>query len=58
MAKSARNAQQITLAAAVFDRQGRILVDTNGLLPGTVITGSFLEKVSLRSTYLVAFGAN
>lgn len=45
MAWSARKAQHITLAAAVFDMQGRILVDTDGLIPSTVITHSFLEKV-------------
>ncbi|KAI6783394.1 Signaling protein-like protein [Emericellopsis cladophorae] len=44
MRKSARTAQQINLAAAVFDKQGRVLVDTNGLMPSVVVTDSFLEK--------------
>ncbi|KAG9255851.1 uncharacterized protein F5Z01DRAFT_619059 [Emericellopsis atlantica] len=44
MRKSARTAQQINLAAAVFDKQGRVLVDTNGLMPSMVVTDSFLEK--------------
>lgn len=48
MSKSAQKAQQITLAAAVFDKQGRILVDTNGLMPSMVITNAFLEKVRSR----------
>ena len=46
MSKSATRAQKVTLGAAVFDKHGRILVDTDGLIPSTVITDSFLEKVS------------
>ncbi|KAF4333151.1 signaling ykoW [Fusarium beomiforme] len=42
--KSAFRAQQITLGTAVFDKDGRILVDPDGLIPSTVITDSFLEK--------------
>ncbi|KAH8652905.1 hypothetical protein BGZ61DRAFT_594901 [Ilyonectria robusta] len=44
MRKSALRAQQITLAAAVFDKDGRILVDPDGLIPSTVMADSFLEK--------------
>ncbi|KAL2214362.1 hypothetical protein CC79DRAFT_1262586, partial [Sarocladium strictum] len=44
MSKSARRAQKVTLGAAVFDKYGRILVDTDGVAPSAVITESFLEK--------------
>lgn len=44
MTQSARRAQKITLAAAVFDKQGRILVDPDGLIPSTVVTGSFIQQ--------------
>jgi hypothetical protein len=43
--RSALRAQQITLAAAIFDNGGRILVDPDGCIPSTVVTDSFLEKV-------------
>jgi hypothetical protein len=54
MAKSAQKAQKITLAAAVFDKHGRILVDTNGLVPSAVVTDSFLEKVGPLTIVLFA----
>jgi len=41
----ANRAQRITLAAAVFDEQGRVLVTPDGLLPSEVVTSSFLQKV-------------
>ncbi|KAJ4267410.1 hypothetical protein NW762_003517 [Fusarium torreyae] len=44
MRRSALRAQQITLAAAIFDKGGRILVDPDGYIPSTVVTDSFLEK--------------
>ncbi|KAJ4079009.1 hypothetical protein NW760_015202 [Fusarium oxysporum] len=44
--RSALRAQQITLAAAIFDNGGRILVDPDGCIPSTVVTDSFLEKNS------------
>lgn len=50
MRKSALRAQQITLAAAVFDKDGRILVDPDGLIPSTVLADSFLEKVCTSGT--------
>ncbi|KAK1833031.1 hypothetical protein QBC39DRAFT_403410 [Podospora conica] len=37
-------AQRITLAAAYFDRQGRILVTRDGLLPEEEITATFMQK--------------
>ncbi|KAK3935708.1 hypothetical protein QBC46DRAFT_358017 [Diplogelasinospora grovesii] len=40
----ASKAQRITLAAAVFDRQGRILVTPDGLLPSEEITSTFLQR--------------
>ncbi|KAJ4200351.1 hypothetical protein NW767_007414 [Fusarium falciforme] len=44
MRRSALRAQQITLAAAIFDKAGRILVDPDGYIPSTVVTDSFLER--------------
>ena len=41
----AAKAQQIVLAAAVFDKQGRILVTPEGLLPSEKITETFPQKV-------------
>lgn len=43
----ASKAQRITLAAAVFDHQGRILVSPDGALPSEEITSKFLQKVCL-----------
>ncbi|KAH8653030.1 hypothetical protein BGZ61DRAFT_374224, partial [Ilyonectria robusta] len=40
----AAKAQQIVLAAAVFDDQGRILVNPDGLLPSQTITEVFPQK--------------
>ncbi|KAK4653351.1 hypothetical protein QC762_512520 [Podospora pseudocomata] len=40
----ASKAQRITLAAAVFDHQGRILVSPDGALPSEEITSKFLQK--------------
>ncbi|KAK0736579.1 hypothetical protein B0T21DRAFT_384058 [Apiosordaria backusii] len=40
----ASKAQRITLAAAVFDSQGRILVSPDGALPSEEITSKFLQK--------------
>ncbi|KAG7115853.1 Signaling protein YkoW like [Verticillium longisporum] len=44
MRRYANKAQQVVLAAAVFDPQGRILVNPDGLLPSEKITDTFLEK--------------
>lgn len=41
----ADKAQQVVLAAAVFDNQGRILVSHDGVIPSEKITDSFLGKV-------------
>jgi hypothetical protein len=46
MNQSAQKAQKISLGAAVFDKEGRILVDSDGLLPSTTITDSFIQVVS------------
>ncbi|KAK4195703.1 hypothetical protein QBC40DRAFT_288625 [Triangularia verruculosa] len=40
----ASKAQRITLAAAVFDKQGRVLVSPDGALPSEEITSKFLHK--------------
>lgn len=42
----ANRAQRVTLAAAVFDQHGRILVTPDGLLPSEVVTSTFLQKVT------------
>lgn len=44
MQRYASKAQQVVLAAAVFDKHGRVLVSPDGLLPSEKITDSFLEK--------------
>ncbi|KAJ3548764.1 hypothetical protein NM208_g844 [Fusarium decemcellulare] len=44
MRQTALRAQQVTLGTAIFDKHGRILVDTDGLIPSAAITDSFLEK--------------
>lgn len=45
MNQAARRAQKITLGAAVFNKQGMILVDADGLIPSTIITDSFIPTV-------------
>ncbi|KAM3462833.1 hypothetical protein NHJ6243_003839 [Beauveria neobassiana] len=40
----ASRAQQVVLAAAVFDKRGRILVNKEGLLPTEVVTDSLLLR--------------
>lgn len=49
MKRYASKAQQIVLAAAVFDKHGRVLVNPDGLLPCEKITDSFLEKTPQHS---------
>lgn len=44
MQRYANKAQQVVLAAAIFDKYGRVLVSTDGLLPSEKITDAFLEK--------------
>lgn len=43
----AKRAQQVVLAVAVFDLDGRILVSAEGLLPTRKITNAWLEQVCL-----------
>ncbi|KAK3321796.1 hypothetical protein B0H66DRAFT_618924 [Apodospora peruviana] len=45
----ANKAQRITLAAAVFDKHGRILVTPDGHLPSEEITRTFLQKATSRN---------
>ncbi|KAI1803800.1 hypothetical protein F4811DRAFT_553449 [Daldinia bambusicola] len=42
--RNASKAQQIVLAAAIFDKSGRILVNPDGLLPSEKITDTYVEK--------------
>lgn len=44
--QSATRAQQVVLASATFDEDGRILVTSEGLLPCRKITDSYRERVS------------
>jgi hypothetical protein len=41
----ADRARTITLASAVFDEHGRIMVTPDGFLPSEVVTSTFLQKV-------------
>lgn len=43
--KSASRAQQVILACATFDPEGRLLVTPEGMLPTEKITNSFEERV-------------
>jgi hypothetical protein len=45
-AKSANRAQQVVLAAAVFDDAGNLMVTPEGLLPSQKITNTYIERVS------------
>ncbi|KAI1112948.1 hypothetical protein F5Y14DRAFT_236355 [Nemania sp. NC0429] len=43
---NARKTRHVTLAAAIFDRTGRILVRPDGLLPSEKITDMYVEKTA------------
>ncbi|KAH8685526.1 hypothetical protein BGZ60DRAFT_522818 [Tricladium varicosporioides] len=43
-ARAANRAQQVVLATAVFDKEGKLLVTPEGLLPNRKITNQYLEK--------------
>jgi hypothetical protein len=45
-AQFAGRAQQVVLAAAIFDKDGKLMVTPEGLLPSQKITNSFNERVS------------
>ncbi|RTE73159.1 hypothetical protein BHE90_012424 [Fusarium euwallaceae] len=42
--QAARRAQQIALGAIVFDKKGRLLVDSNGVFPNVVVTDFFIGE--------------
>ncbi|KAL3589612.1 hypothetical protein FPOAC2_11782 [Fusarium poae] len=42
--QAARRAQQIELGAIVFDKNGRLLIDSNGAFPSTVVTDFFIGE--------------
>jgi hypothetical protein len=44
-AKLAKRAQQVVLAAAIFDSEERILVSPEGFLPHKKITDTWVERV-------------
>jgi hypothetical protein len=46
MKRAVKRAQQIVLAAAVFDPDGKLMVTTEGMLPTRKITSAYLEQVS------------
>ncbi len=52
MKRAARRAEQVVLAAAVFDSQGKILVTHEGLLPRKKITNFWLERVRRIALFL------
>lgn len=43
---AAKRAQQVVLAVAVFDPDGKILVSPDGFIPMRKITNSWVERVS------------
>jgi hypothetical protein len=43
---SANRAEQVVLAVAIFDKNGKLMVTPEGLLPSQKITNSFIERVS------------
>jgi hypothetical protein len=43
--QAARRAQQVVLAVAVFDPEGKILVSPEGFLPTRKVTNAWLERV-------------
>jgi hypothetical protein len=46
MRKAAKRAQQVVLAVAVFDPDGKLLVTPTGMLPTRKITSAYHEQVS------------
>ncbi|UPK92944.1 hypothetical protein LCI18_003879 [Fusarium solani-melongenae] len=42
--QAARRTQQIALGAIVFDKNGRLLVDSNGVFPNVVVTDFFIGE--------------
>lgn len=45
--QSADRAQQVVLAAAIFDKEGKLMVNHEGLLPNTKMTNSYIERASI-----------
>ena len=43
--RSADRAQQVVLACAIFDPDGKLMVTPEGLLPSRKITDAFYERV-------------
>ena len=43
---STQRARQVVLACVLFDSDGKVMVNSEGLLPCRKITNTFLEKVS------------
>ena len=43
--RSADRAQQVVLACATFDMEGKLMVTSDGLLPCRKITNTYLERV-------------
>lgn len=52
-AKSADRARQVTLACAVFDSNGKIMVTPDGLLPSQQVTSSYIELVRIECSYCI-----
>ncbi|KAJ4244222.1 hypothetical protein NW762_014604 [Fusarium torreyae] len=49
--QAARRAQQIELGAIVFDKNGRLLIDSNGVFPNTVVTDFFIGELPHKSRH-------
>ena len=48
--RSADRAQQVVLACAIFDPEGRLMVTPEGLMPCRKITDSYNERVCIRTS--------
>jgi NO-binding membrane sensor protein with MHYT domain len=56
--RAARKARQVSLATAIFDLDGKLMVTTGGLLPAKKITNSFLEQVLSKWRSFVYYAYN
>lgn len=56
MQRYAKKVKKVVLAEAVFDKQGRVLVSRDGLLPIEQITDAFVEQVIRSQKYAVSVG--
>lgn len=50
--RSKNESRMVVLAAGIFDKDGRLLVTTEGLIPHVTITKQYVEHVSLKAESL------